>query len=432
MDMESSQAIHINPISNLAAQITVPGSKSYSQRALVAASLAHGPSILRNVLLSEDTSRFIEALRALGANITADADNMVVEGVNGKLSTPKKPLYLGNNGTAMRFLASIVCLSRGAVTLTGDDRLCERPIEPLMAYLGHLGVRYRYVIKNGFPPVEIQADGLRGGYLKIQDIESSQYISSLLLAAPYAQAPVSIMLEEGIVSRPYIDMTVQVMADFGVTVETGESECYQISGKMTYKGQDYVVEGDASSASYFFLAAMLSKGVVRVNNMNPQSRQGDLKLLDLFSTWGGEVLWGDNWIEVRGHDMVTGDWIIDMGDMPDMVPTAAVLAAFRHGVTEFGRVAHLRIKESNRLAALVAELRKMGIAAREEEDRLIITGGQPCGAAIQTYNDHRIAMSFAVAGLVVPGMTIENPRCVDKSFPSFWEVFGQLGGLPDE
>nr|HPJ96795.1 hypothetical protein [Syntrophales bacterium] len=169
MDMESSQAIHINPISNLAAQITVPGSKSYSQRALVAASLAHGPSILRNVLLSEDTSRFIEALRALGANITADADNMVVEGVNGKLSTPKKPLYLGNNGTAMRFLASIVCLSRGAVTLTGDDRLCERPIEPLMAYLGHLGVRYRYVIKNGFPPVEIQADGLRGGYLKIQD-----------------------------------------------------------------------------------------------------------------------------------------------------------------------------------------------------------------------------------------------------------------------
>ena len=430
--MEYAQAIHINPVRNLAAKVTVPGSKSYSQRALVAASLANGQSILRNVLLSEDTARFIEALRALGANITRDGGNIVVEGVNGILSTPNNPLYLGNNGTAMRFLASIVCLSRGAIILTGDDRLCERPIEPLMEYLGHLGVRYRYVIKDGFPPVEIQAAGLSGGYLKIKNTESSQYISSLLLAAPYADAPVSILLEGGIVSRPYIDMTVQVMADFGVAVETGESECYRISGNMTYKGRDYLVEGDASSASYFFMAAMLSKGVVRVNNMNPQSRQGDLKLLDLLKAWGGEVLWGDNWIEVQGHDMMTGDWVIDMGDMPDMVPTAAVLAAFRHGVTDFSRVAHLRIKESNRLAALVAELGKMGIAAREEEDRLIVTGGQPRGAAIQTYNDHRIAMSFAVAGLAVPGMTIENPHCVDKSFPSFWEVFGQLGGLPDD
>lgn len=430
--MEYSQAIHINPVRNLTAQVTVPGSKSYSQRALVAASLAHGQSILRHVLLSEDTARFIEALEALGVNITADGGNVVVEGVNGILSTPQKPLYLGNNGTAMRFLASIACLSRGSVVLTGEDRLCERPIQPLMDYLGQLGVRYRYVSKNGFPPVEIQADGLRGGDLKIKNTESSQYISSLLLAAPYAHAPVSITLEGGIVSRPYIDMTVQVMADFGVAVETGESECYRISGNMTYKGRDYVVEGDASSSSYFFLAAMLCKGVVRVNNMNPQSRQGDLKLLDLFKAWGGEVLWGDNWIEVRGHDMMTGDWIIDMGDMPDMVPTAAVLAAFRHGVTEFSRVAHLRIKESNRLAALVAELGKMGIAAREEEDRLIVKGGQPRGAAIHTYNDHRIAMSFAVAGLVVPGMTIENPRCVEKSFPSFWEVFGLLGGLPDD
>lgn len=429
MDMEHSQAIRVSPVEKLQAEVTVPGSKSYTQRALVAAALARGTSVLHHVLLSEDTERFIDGLRALGVRVTVNGEDITIEGTRGVLSTPQHPIPLGNNGTAMRFLASVSSLGRGAVTLTGDARLCERPIRPLMDYLAQLGVSYRYLIRKGFPPVEILADGMRGGDLKIKNSESSQYISSLLLAAPCAQGPVSITLEGGIVSRPYIDMTIQVMADFGVRVETKASEFYDISGEATYEGRDYVIEGDASSASYFFLAAMLCKGVVRVKNMNPRSRQGDLKIMDLLTYLGAEVLSGDDWIEIRGQEMMTGDWAVDMGDMPDMVPTVAVLAAFRQGVTEIRRVAHLRIKESNRLAALVTELERIGITAREEGDRLIITGGQPHGAVIHTYNDHRIAMSFAVAGLTVPGIIIENPRCVDKSFPAFWEVFGQLGGL---
>lgn len=429
--MEHPPVIHINPINNLHAEVTVPGSKSYTQRALVTASLAHGVSVLHNVLLSEDTHRFIDALQVLGVSITFSGGDIAIEGTGGVLSTPGKPIYLGNNGTAMRFLASVACLGQGPVVLTGDERLCERPIKPLMEYLGHLGVSCRYLVKKGFPPVEIVADGLRGGKLKIRNTESSQYISSLLLVAPYANSPISIDLEGGIVSRPYIDMTIQVMADFGVQVESERSESYTISDGSTYKGRDYVIEGDASSASYFFLAAMVCRGVVRVHNMNPRSRQGDMKLLDLLSSLGGEVRLSDNWIEIRGHEMMTGDLVIDMGDMPDMVPTVAVLSAFRKGATEIRRVAHLRIKESNRLAAIVTELGKMGIEAREEEDRLIIIGGKPQGTTIHTYNDHRIAMSFAVAGLVVPGVAIENPRCVEKSFPAFWEVFGKLGGGSD-
>jgi 3-phosphoshikimate 1-carboxyvinyltransferase len=426
--MGNINAVEIHPVGNLDADIVVPGSKSYTQRALVAASLAHGNSVLHNVLLSEDTGHFIQALRALGANILISGGDITVDGTGGVLKAPEKLIHLGSNGTAMRFLASAACLAQGHVTLTGDARLCERPIRPLMTYLANLGVSFKYLKQEGFPPVEILAAGLKGGRLQIKNTESSQYISSLLLAAPYAVGPVSLVLEGDIVSRPYIDMTVQVMADFGVAVQEEKPGAYTVPVGPGFRGRDYIVEGDASSASYFFLAAMLCRGYVRVHNMNPNSRQGDMKLLDLIRDWGGEVTRGDHWIAVKGHKMKTGPLIVDMGDMPDMVPTAAVLAAFRDGVTEIRRVAHLRIKESNRLAALVTELGRIGIKARETADGLVITGGKAHGATIQTYNDHRIAMSFAVAGLVVPGITIENPRCVHKSFPEFWEVFGQLGG----
>lgn len=429
--MGNHTSLEIHPIQNLDAAVAVPGSKSYTQRALVTASLAAGRSILRNVLLSEDTARFIDALRALGVNITVADGNIDIEGVGGILAAPAKSIYLGNNGTAMRFLVSVASLARGGVMLSGDERLCERPIRPLMTYLSTLGVSYKYLNQEGFPPVEIRASGLKGGLLKIKNTESSQYISSLLLAAPYADEAITLSLEGEIVSRPYIDLTLQVMGDFGVDVAESEPGVYTIPAGLGYRGRDYTIEGDASSASYFFLAAMLCRGVVRVHNMNPRSRQGDLKMLNLLEDWGGEILRGDNWIEVRGRKLIKGNLAVDMGDMPDMVPTVAVLAAFREGITEISRVAHLRIKESNRLAALVTELGRLGIAAREEEDRLIITGGRPHGAAIKTYNDHRIAMSFAVAGLVVPGITIENPRCVDKSFPEFWQIFDQLGSSHD-
>ncbi len=434
--MKHSKSIQIQPVKTLKAEVTVPGSKSYTQRALVTASLACGSSILENVLLSEDTLHFIDALKSLGVAISFQDGRIFIEGTGGCLKLPGYPMNLGNNGTAMRFLASLVSLGRGKVILTGEDRLCERPIRPLMECLGQLGVTFRYRNLDGFPPVEIQANGLKGGSLRIRNAESSQYISSLLLAAPYAGGPVTIDLEggRGIVSRPYIGMTLQVMEDFGVKVRTTGQDSYTVPGNTAYEGRPYFVEGDASSASYFFLAAMLCRGVIRVHNLNPKSRQGDLKLIDILKDWGAEVICGKNWVEVRGHGMKAGDLAVDMGDMPDMVPTLAVLSAFRAGITEIRRVSHLRIKESNRLAALVAELGKMGVQTREGEDHLIVFGGHPLhGAVIDTYNDHRIAMSFAAAGLAVPGIIIENPRCVDKSFPDFWRVFENLAtGLHED
>ncbi|MDX9745257.1 MAG: 3-phosphoshikimate 1-carboxyvinyltransferase [Syntrophales bacterium] len=426
--MKKMSVIHIEPFRCSMAEVTVPGSKSYTQRALVAASLARGSSVLVNPLLSEDTMRIIEALQAMGLGVAIENGDIRIEGAGGVLSAPQNPIYLGNNGTAMRFLVSLSSLGRGPVTLTGDARLCERPIRPLMNYLGLLGVPYRYLGQDGFPPVEIHASGLRGGELTIKNTESSQYISSIMLAAPYADNPVTLTLEGGIVSRPYIDMTLQVMTDFGVPAEVKKKDCYTFPAKTAYQGRRYVIEGDASSASYFFLAAMLCEGTVRVNNLTPRSTQGDLKFLDLLEGVGGEVRYGDNWISVTGKKMKEGRLVVSMADMPDMVPTVAILAAFREGTTEIRRVAHLRIKESNRLAVLVAELGKMGIDAREEGDSLVIVGGKPNGATIHTYNDHRIAMSFAVAGLVIPGISIQNPGCVDKSFPDFWKIFEELRG----
>ncbi len=419
--------INIQPINILQADVSVPGSKSYTQRALIAAFLGEGRSRLRNVLFADDTRQLADALKALGGTIEQEDEDLIVRGTGGMIRMPEAPLHLGNNGTAMRFLASLVCLGKGPAVLTGDPRLCERPVKPLMGYLENLGARYRYLKNEGFPPVEIFASGLKGGSLVIRNTDSSQYISSILLAAPYASGPVRIRLTGEIVSRPYIDMTLKVMADFGVDVQTDESGAYDVPCGTGYVGRDYAIEGDASSASYFFLAAMLCRGTVRVRNMNPSSIQGDLRLLDHFVKLGGALTCGDNWIELRGRELPAGDMVIDMGDMPDMVPTLAVLAAFRRGTTEIRRVAHLRIKESNRLAALVSELNRIGAKAREEEDGLVIEGGNLHGAAIETYNDHRIAMSFAVAGLVVPGMTIKNPRCVDKSFPTFWDEFKKLG-----
>jgi len=257
-------------------------------------------------------------------------------------------------------------------------------------------------------------------------MESSQYVSALLLSAPCAQGDVTVHLEGHTVSQPYIGMTVDVMQEFGVTVTAEDDQQYLIPGKQSYLGREYAVDGDASSASYFFLAAVLCLGTVRVTNMNPRSRQGDLRLLDYLETLGCTVRRGEAWIEVTGRTLPEGEYYFDMGDMPDMAPTMAVLSAFRPGRTVIGNVAHLRIKESNRIAALAKELNRIGVRAEERPDGLVIDGGRPRGAEIETYNDHRIAMSFAVAGLAAPGMKIGNEHCVNKSFPCFWDALGGL------
>jgi 3-phosphoshikimate 1-carboxyvinyltransferase len=335
-------------------------------------------------------------------------------------------LYLGNNGTAMRFLVSVAALESGDITLTGDPRLCERPLQPLLEGIRSLGVSSTCRHTGGFPPVTVHGGTLRGGRVIFRDIESSQYVSSILIAAPYAAGDVEVEIHGSAVSRPYVEMTQAVMKTFGVPIQKHDENRFSITSGHRYRGCRYLVEGDLSSASYFFLAAALCGGTVRVTNTNFWTHQGDVRFLRYLKELGCGVAATDRWIEVSGGRLIAGDFTASMEDLPDMVPTLAVLAALRPGRTIIRNVAHLRIKESNRLEALVTELAKTGIRAEETGDGLVITGGTPRGAEIETYNDHRIAMSFAVLGLCVPGMRIRNPDCVGKSFPGFWEELEKL------
>jgi 3-phosphoshikimate 1-carboxyvinyltransferase len=366
----------------------------------------------------------IGGLRALGAQIVPAEGGFFVSGTAGKIANSGKELFLGNNGTALRFLTALVCLGKGKYVLTGEKRLCERPVGALATALQKMGVDISS--QNNCPPVVVNANGLPGGEITLQDIESSQYVSALLLCAPYTAKGIDIILQGGVVSAPYIDLTIDVMKDFGAKIiQTPKHEYHVTAGKI-YQGREYHVEGDASSASYFFLAAALLKKPIRVSGINRQSKQGDIRLLNILEELGCKVKSQDDWVEVAGGNLVEGNLTFDLNDMPDMVPTLAVLSAFRKGQTVISNVAHLRIKESNRLAALVTELNRIGIEAQETPDGLVIQGGIPRPAKIETYNDHRMAMSFAVAGLVIGGIEISDKKCVDKSFPDFWKELKKI------
>ena len=418
--------MEIKVIKHLNAMVKIPGSKSYTQRALIIGALADGKSFLQNALLAEDTEYLIEALRSLGSEILIEGDNIVIGGTGGNIMTPQREIYLGNNGTAMRFLTGLVSLGKGTFTLTGNGRLCERPIKPLLDALKILGVDARSKNEGGYPPVVVHANRLRGGRVTLADIDSSQYVSSLLICAPFAEEDTVIELQGHIPSLPYIHMTIEVMKDFGVEVIRETSNRYSVKSGQRYEGKRYRIEGDVSSASYFFLAAALCGERVRVQNINPQTLQGDIKLLPIMERLGCSVIRGEHWVEVVGGELTPGEYIFDLGDMPDMVPTLSVLAAIRPGRTIIKNVSQLRKKESNRLEALVTELRKTGVRAEERDDGIMIDGSRPHGAEIETYNDHRIAMSFAILGLRIPGIRIKDKYCVNKSFPGFWEELEKL------
>jgi 3-phosphoshikimate 1-carboxyvinyltransferase len=420
--------MEIRPLKHLNAIVSVPGSKSYTQRALIIAALAQGQSRLGNALIAEDTGYVIGALQSLGADITNDKQDIIVRGVGGHPRNPGGEIYLGNNGTAMRLLTAVVALGEGLFTLTGSPRLLQRPIKPLLDALTTMGAEMQTKNGDGYPPVVVQAHGLHGGTIIFTDIESSQYISAVLISAPYAGGDTVIELRGKIPSLPYVEVTRDAMQQFGVEVSQHPSHRYVVHSDQRYKGSRYRIEGDCSSASYFFLAAALCRGRVRVRQINPQTLQGDIGILAIMERLGCFVTKGKDWVEVKGGRLVSGDYTFDMGAMPDMVPTLAVLAARRPGRTVITNCAHLRLKESNRLQALATELNKTGVKAEEIEDGLVINGDTPHGAEIETYNDHRIAMSFAILGLAIPGIKIRDEGCVDKSFPGFWEELGKLYG----
>ena len=418
----------IRPLKDLNATVSVPGSKSYTQRALIIAALAEGQSHLQNPLIAEDTGYVMGALQSLGAEIRIDKEDICVTGLSGHPRNPGGEIYLGNNGTAMRLLTAVVALGEGLFTLTGSPRLLQRPIKPLLDALTSMGANAQTKHGNGYPPVVIQAHGLKGGTITLTDIESSQYISALLISAPYAGSDTVIELQGKIPSLPYVEVTRDAMKQFGVEVNQYPPHRYVVQSGQRYRGSRYCIEGDCSSASYFFLAAALCKGRIRVRHINPRTLQGDIGILAIMERLGCTVIRGEDWVEVKGGELTSGEYTFDMVGMPDMVPTLAVLAAMRPGRTVITNCAHLRLKESNRLAALATELSKTGVKADETEDGLVIDGDAPHGAEIETYNDHRIAMSFAILGLAIPGIKIQDEGCVDKSFPGFWEELKRLYG----
>lgn len=423
--------LEIKPLSRLDASVRAPGSKSYTQRAMIIAALAAGESRLRDVLISEDTELLAEALRALGAAIRTEGRDMIVAGTAGRIVRPPRAVHLGNNGTALRLLAGVASLGEGPFVLTGNSRLCERPLKPLLEALDALGVKSDTDGGLGYPPVTIAGGSLLGGKVILRDIESSQYVSSLLIAAPFAGADTTIVLEGEIPSLPYVALTTQTMEAFGVRVLSNGDGRYVVKSGQRYQGRDYRVEGDVTSASYFFLAAALLKGRVKVENVDPRTRQGDIGFLKILAQLGCEIRRGDLHVEVQGGELPSGEMSFDLGAMPDLAPTLAVLCAVRPGRSIIRNIAHLRLKECDRVAALVTELRRTGIGAEELPDGISIAGGEPRGAVIETYNDHRIAMSFAILGLAVPGMRITGEDCVGKSFPGFWtELEGLYGKTP--
>lgn len=415
------EMVTVSPMVKKSVTVSVPGSKSYTQRALVMAALAEGCSVIENALLAEDTMHLVEALRAMGAEVKTRGDNIIVIGMGGGPREPCEVIHLGNNGTAARFLLAVAAAGRGDFSFTGDERLCERPVGPLVEALESQGAEVLFGGRPGCLPLTIRGRGIKGGRVEIEGRQSSQFVSALLICAPYADEETEVVLRGRLSSRPYVAMTLETMKAFGVAPKIGEG-WFRVPIRRGYRATKYTVEADYSSASYFLALAPLCGVTVRVENLRYPSLQGDGAFLDVLVALGCDVRRGPGGVEVTGGKMVGGTMVFDMGDMPDLVPTLAVVAACRRGKTVIHNVSHLRIKESDRLAALAGELLKTGIRVEERDDGLIIHGGRPRRAKIETYNDHRIAMSFAILGKAADGMVITNPRCVGKSFPSFWET----------
>ena len=421
----------IVPREKITATVRVPGSKSITQRALIVAALADGESRLIGPLASEDTDYTAKALRAMGVEVRDQEADWSVNGCGGRIMAPKGEIFLGNNGTATRFLTSVAALGQGVFTITGSKRMTERPIRPLLEALAGWGVAIRSLADTGCPPLEIRATGIVGGKTLLPEGKSSQYLSSLLLVAPYAAHPAVLEVAGEILSKPYVHMTLAVMESFGIQVQANSDLNHFEIPVGKYLPREYPIEGDASSASYFWAAAAVTGGRVTVANVPECSLQGDAELVEILAKMGCRVEKSAAGITVIGPEELTGIEV-DMDNCPDVVPTLAVVAARAQGRTVISNIAHLRIKECDRLHVMATELAKLGVVVDERPDSLIIDGqGRGAalrGAEIETHEDHRIAMSFAVAGLFVPGVVVLGEECVGKSFPNFWEKFTELYG----
>ncbi len=404
--------------------VRVPGSKSITNRALVAAALAHGESRLEGVLLADDTEAMLVALERLGFALEVDRgrETVVVHGSGGVIPVADATLDARQSGTTARFLLPMLALGRGRYRLDADPQMRARPMGPSIEALRSLGVRIAEDDRPGHLPVTVEADGLRGGSVRLPGDVSSQFLSGLMLAAPCADGAVNVEIDGDQVSQPYVAMTVATMRAFGASAEINAGRVRV--GPSAYRAAIYPVEPDASAASYFLAAAAITGGRVTVDGLGTRSMQGDLAFVDVLARMGPAVERGATSTTVRGRALhgVT----VDLSDLSDTAPTLAVVASFASSPTEVTGIGFIRAKESDRIAAVVTELRRCGIEASERDDGFVVQPGPAHGAEIETYGDHRMAMSFAVLGLAVPGVSIADPDCVSKTFPGYFDSLEQL------
>ena len=427
------QCIRVIPTSHIAPEHAVPGSKSYTNRALTIAAMADGTSALRGALVSDDTHVARAALESLGIKVDFVDGTFLVRGMGGRFREPVEPLFLGNSGTATRFLTAMMTLQSFPSIITGNERMQERPIADLLTALNELGAEAVSERGNGCPPVRVGATRLQGGRATVSGAISSQFLSALLMAAPYAQRDVTLGVRDTLVSVPYVDLTLDIMARFGVEVEHDDYRVFRIPGRQVYAARDYDIEGDASSASYFWgLAALLGQSIC-VTNVPSDSVQGDTRFLQVLERMGCTVRQRQGW-HVAGPRQLKPLGDIDLNALPDAAMTVAVLAAFCDGETRLSNIGNLRVKETDRLHALVTELRKIGAAVTELPDGLQIQGDPTAlhGAEIDTYDDHRMAMCFGMAGARLPGIRIREPGCVAKTYPGFWDDLRHIGVAVEE
>lgn len=423
------ESLTLQPISKISGEVNLPGSKSVSNRALLLAALAKGTTRLTNLLDSDDIRHMLNALTQLGVKYSLSSDKTVceVEGLGQAFNLEQsQELFLGNAGTAMRPLAAALCLGRGEYILTGEPRMKERPIGHLVDALRDAGADIEYLESDNYPPLKIKGTGLTGGCVSIDGSISSQFLTAFLMSAPLANDQVTIKIEGELVSKPYIDITLHIMKQFGVEVINNDYQEFVIPAGQHYQSPgDFLVEGDASSASYFLAAAAIKGGEIKVTGIGKNSIQGDIQFADALEKMGAEIEWGDDFVISRCGELQAVD--LDFNHIPDAAMTIATTALFAKGTTAIRNVYNWRVKETDRLAAMATELRKVGAEVEEGEDYIIIKPtAQLTHAAIDTYDDHRMAMCFSLVALSDTPVTINDPGCTSKTFPNYFDKFTSL------
>ncbi|MEH1893374.1 MAG: 3-phosphoshikimate 1-carboxyvinyltransferase [Nostoc sp.] len=409
------------------ATVEIPGSKSLTNRALLVAALGQGDSILENALFSEDSKYFAKCLEQLGIPITLNPHQAQIQvaGRGGDIPAKQADLFVGLAGTAARFISALVALGNGEYRLDGVPRMRERPMGDMLTVLQTGGATVNFEGNSGFMPYTLYSRQFAGGNFRLKANQTSQQLSALLMIAPYAQQNTSIEVEGTLVSQSYVKMTCRLMADFGTEViQIGDNQ-FQIKAGQRYQARHYTVEPDASNASYFFAAAAVTGGRVRVKHLTKQSCQGDILWLNVLEQMGCQIKDSDDYTEVTGPKQLRGI-DIDMNDISDLVQTLGAIAPFASSPVTIRNVEHIRYKETDRIQAVVTELRRLGVKVEEFADRLKIEPGPITPAAIETYHDHRMAMAFAVTGLKVPGIVIKDPGCTAKTFPDYFTRFFQM------